>query len=363
MKKLIVLAMLLMAVTLWAQDLTVGGTISYIGAWDAKQYSDQPRYELKFNWVVDDYNTAYLEFEEGPMTPGFGTGAVGANGAGTTTADAGYAPGTAAPLPDKAWVMTDVGKALGLPIGVTMKFGLEEWNNVDSIKVTKTEWENFLGERDFRTWGAQVEVMPADIITLRAQWAWNVNPQYFMVGAYGTIDPVSYEVTYFTNGKDSLDLGWIEGGVEAGQDVAEGINVSVAVMGEVDLQNKPQYRLQAGAQVLLNSMASLGLAWRGQEDAMAGGLQVQAWAMPLEDQPLELLVVAGLGLDDSLYPDTFDSLEAGVKYSIGKMSYYVGYYYAVEGTGNIAKEWLDETVYGTATSDTNAIWIRGILAF
>jgi hypothetical protein len=74
MKKLIVLAMLVMAVAVWGQtgpDLTINAKIEYIGAWDqsGKTYSDKPMYELKFNWVVDDYNTAYLEFEEGPMSP------------------------------------------------------------------------------------------------------------------------------------------------------------------------------------------------------------------------------------------------------------------------------------------------------
>jgi hypothetical protein len=375
MKKLIVLAMLVMAVAVWGQmgpDLTINAKIAYIGAWDqsGKTYSDKPMYELKFNWVVDDYNTAYLEFEEGPMSPGFSTGAMNYAAAAKpamTSAAAGYNPDTFGALPDKAWWITDVGKALMLPVGVTFKMGLDEWNNIDHIKVTKSEWEDYLGERDFRTWGGQVEVSPGDVFTLRTQWAWNSNPKNFLVGAYGTVAPVTYEVTYFTNGMD-FDKGWLEGGVEASQDVADGINVSAAVNAEYDLQDlgtlaNPTWRVQAGAQAMYNSMASLGLAWRGQDQATAGGLQAQLWAAPIADKPLEIYLIGGIGLDDALYPDTFDSFEGSLKYSFGKAAYWVGYYYATTGAGNIAKEILDETVAGTATGDTNAIFIRGEIVF
>jgi len=397
MKKLVVLTLLLAAGVLWSQAaapagpaLTVGAWISYMELTDfaaGKEYSDQARFELKFNWVVDDLNTAYLEFEEGT------TASVG--GSLANTAGRGFAPGATADysnladgavsdmLIDKAWFITDVGKAFKLPIGVKFKFGLEEWNNADGIKVTKSEWEDFLGERDFRTWGAQLELVPAPMVTLRTSWAWNPNAQddsfqnVFLVGAYGTVAPITYEVTYFTNGTSTatnpdgeFGLGWIEGGAEYNGDVAPGINVAVAAMAEYDMGDNtgtvaiPTWRAQVGAQLLYNKMASVGLAWRGQEEATAGGLQIQGWAMPAAGTPLELYVVAGLGLDDALYPETFDSLEASLKYSFGKASYYLGLYYAVEGTGNIAKEWLDMDVAGAGkgtASDTTGIWVRGTL--
>jgi hypothetical protein len=375
MKKLIVLAMLVMAVAVWGQtgpDLTINAKIEYIGAWDqsGKTYSDKPMYELKFNWVVDDYNTAYLEFEEGPMSPGFSTGPAnwyGLNKTATTSAASGYNPDTAGALPDKAWWMTDVGKALMLPVGVTFKMGLDEWNNVDKIKVTKSEWEDYLGERDFRTWGGQIEISPADVFTLRTQWAWNSNPKNFMIGAYGTVAPVTYEATYFTNGQD-FDKGWIEGGLKGNQDVAEGINVAASVSGEYDLNdaNAVAWYMQAGAQLMYNSMASLGLSWRTMEKADAGGLQVQLWGAPIADKPLEVYLIAGLALSDKFTAagDTFDSFEGSLKYSFGMASYYVGYYYAVAQTGNIAKEILDEGLAGQGAGDeTNAIFIRGEIAF
>jgi len=402
MKKLVVLmALLLTAGMLWSQAaapaapaLTVGALISYFAVTDfasGKEFSDQARFELKFNWVVDEFNTAYLEFEEGTMAFVSGT-------AGTTTAGRGFAPGASADfsnlgdgsvpdlLVDKAWFVTDVGKAFKLPVGVRFKFGLEEWNGYDGTRVTKSEWEDFLGERDFRTWGGQLELVPSPMMTLRTSWAWNPDANdgsfqnVFLVGAYGTVAPIAYEVTYYTNGTSTtmnpdgeFGKGWPEGGFEFNQDMTPQVNVGLAVNGEYDMGDNtgtvaaPTWRIQVGAQMLYNKMASVGIAWRGQEEATAGGLQLQGWAMPMADKPLELYVTAGIVLDDAFTTagETFDSLEASLKYTFGKVAYYVGLYYAVEDTGNIAKEWLDMDLAGagkgTAT-DTTAVWIRGVLS-
>jgi hypothetical protein len=361
MKKLIVLVMLLMAVGLWAQDLSITGMIGYMFAQDlmaGKEFSDKPQYELKFNFNVDDYNTAYLEIEENPMEL--------RTGPGFTTADISNA-GNGLAILDKAYWTTDVGAALGLPVGVTFKVGAEEWKNKDAIKVTKSEWEDNLG-KSFKTWGGQVEIMPADMITIRSNWTWNADPKYFLIGAYGTVAPVTYELTYSTNGQE-FDKGWLEGGAEFNQDVTSDINVGVAVLGEYDLQDlgtvaNPTWQVQAGAQALYKSMASLGVAWRGQDQATAGGLQLQVWAAPIADKPLELYALVGLGLDDAKYPESFDSMEISLKYSFGSAEYWLGYFYAPAGSQGIAKEALDEDVAGVAgkgagPSDTGAIWFRG----
>ncbi len=72
--------------------------------------------------------------------------------------------------------------------------------------------------------------------------------------------------------------------------------------------------------------------------------------MPVAGKPLEIYIVAGLGLNSDLYAETFDSLEASVKYTIGKTAYYLGYYFQADGTGmagmGIAREWLDMDVAG-----------------
>jgi hypothetical protein len=375
MKKLVVLAMLLVAVAAWAQ-LTAGVTLDYMWANDfgpGKEFSDRPILELKFTYKADDFTSVYVELEEGPI--GWtATGAVdppttGRAPMGSTDllADAGFA------MPigglDRAYFTTDVGKQLKLPVGVVAMYGFNEWNNKDGIKVTKSEWEDWLGERDIRTWGAQVEITPEGApVTLRSNWAWNPgngpNFPLFLIGAYGTVAPITYEATYFTNNQ-AFEDGWIEGGVKFAQDVAEGINVALAVNGEYDmlgttypiLGDDVNWLAQVGAQVLYNNMASLGLAWRGYDGYASGNLQVQVWAMPIAN--VELFGIVGLGLNEDIYAETFDSLELTCRYTMGKVQWYLGLFWNNDGGMKIAKEWADFTIGG---NETTAIYMRGRVA-
>jgi len=371
MKKLVVLAMLLVAVAAWAQ-LTAGVTLDYMWAQDfgpGKEFSDRPILELKFTYKADDFTSVYVELEEGPLASQGDTGVAGpasppsSVGVGST-ADAGYNVAIAGL--DRAYFTTDVGKQLKWPVGVVAMYGLNEWNNKDGIKVTKSEWEDWLGERDIRTWGAQIEVMPAPMITLRSNWAWNAGSNFaqVLVGAYGTVAPVTYELTYFTNNK-AFEDGWIEGGVKFAQDVATGINFALAVNGEYDmagdtypiLGDDVNWLAQVGAQILYNNMASLGVAWRGYDGYASGNAQVQVWAMPVAN--VELLGIVGLGLNDDIYAETFDSLEVTVKYTMGKVLWYLGLLWNNDGGMMIAKEWADFTVTG---NETTAIYMRGKVA-
>jgi hypothetical protein len=333
---------------MWAQDFGPG-----------KEFSDRPILELKFTWKADDFTSVYVELEEGPLAT---------QGDTDTLADFGY--NVAITGLDRAYFTTDVGKQLGFPVGLVAMYGLNEWNNKDGIKVTKSEWEDFLGERDIRTWGAQVELTPEGVpVTVRSSWAWNggavdPNKAQFLIGAYGTVAPVTYEATYFTNNK-AFEDGWIEGGFEVNQDVAEGINVAVAVNGEYDMAGDTygfgadtfDWLAQVGAQVLYNNMASLGLAWRGYDGYESGNLQVQVWAMPIAN--VELFGIIGLGLNDDIYPETFDSMELSVKYTMGKVLWYLGLLWNNDGGLMVAKEWADFTVGG---NETTAVYMRGKVA-
>jgi hypothetical protein len=367
--------MLLVAAVSWAQ-LTTGVTLDYMWAQDfgpGKEFSDRPILELKFTWKADDFTSVYVELEEGPIgwtaAGAFDPPTTGRAPMGSTDqlADAGFA------MPigglDRAYFTTDVGKQLKLPVDVVAMYGFNEWNNKDAIKVTKSEYEDFLGERDIRTWGAQVDITPAGApVTLRSNWAWNPGngPNYplVMFGAYGTVAPVTFEAAYFTNNQ-AFEDGWIEGGLKFAQDVAEGINVAVAVNGEYDmlgttyptLGDDVNWLAQVGAQVLYNNMVSGALAWRGVDGYVAGALQLQVWTMPVAN--VELYGIIGLGLDDDVFAETFDSMELSVKYTMGKVLWYLGLYWKNDGGAGIAKEWADFTVAG---NETTAVYMRGKVA-
>jgi hypothetical protein len=415
MKKLVVLALLLAGGMLWAQTAPVvpwsdvhrmdlGVTLDYMWAQNfgpGKEFSDRPILELKLNWMADDFTTVYVELEEGPLASQGDTGAFGpaspptSSGAAggyrnaySTTADRGYNVAIAGL--DRAIFTTDVAKWAKLPVPLVVVYGLNEWNNKDGIKVTKSEFEDFLGEADIRNWGAQIEVTPSPMVTIRSNWAWNSgvgpgsNPM-FLVGAYGTVAPVTYEVTYFTHSM-GFDKAWLEGGVEFNQDVTMDMNLAVMLAAQYDMADVDDdyggtgsipaygwgalggdagtapdsaYLLQAGIQIMFQKMAALGIAYRGAEDMTAGAVQVQGYFTPRAGDPVEVFVQAGLGLDGDVFDTPFDSAEVALRYTMGKVIWYLGFFWNPEFGRGIAKEWADFDIAGVPGGETTAIFMRG----
>lgn len=417
MKKLVVLAMLFVAVAAWAQ-LTAGVTLDYMWAQDfgpGKEFSDRPILELKFTYKADDFTSVYVELEEGPLNSQGDTTIVldsngdletatgnAANAGGyrnvyNTIADKGYDVKIAGL--DRAYFTTDLGKALKLPVGVVVMYGLNEWNAKETVagRVTKSEFEDWLGEVDIRNWGAQVEVMPNPAVTIRSAWAWNAGATdpalgQFLVGAYGTVAPISYEI-YYDSHSMGFDKGWFEGAVKFAQDMTPDINLAamvgfgydmaeaddyadvgltpvnvynVAAGGGLDGAPEEQFHLQAGAQFMYQKMAALGVAYRGATDFWGGMWQIQGYFTPKAGDPLEVFVQVGLGFDEDVFDTPFDSTEAALRYTMGKVQWYLGFIYNADLGRNIAKEWADYDVagaiYGKVGSDTSAIFMRGKVA-
>jgi hypothetical protein len=399
--------MLFVAVAAWAQ-LTAGVTLDYMWAQDfgpGKEFSDRPILELKFTYKADDFTSVYVELEEGPLnsqgdTAGGTSGAAGGlRNVYSTTADAGYDVKIAGL--DRAYFTTDVGKAMKLPVPVVVMYGYQEWNGKDGIKVTKSEFEDYLGEADIRNWGAQIEVMPSPMVTLRSNWAWNPNAAVdpakgaWLINAYGTVAPISYELTYFTHGFEFAQ-GWIEGGVKFAQDINKDINVAAMVGFEVDMasgvdyfdaaaygandiraygwktvdvdataavDNKEAptswYLMQAGLQVMYQKMMALGVSYRGAEAMLAGAVQLQGYFTPKAGDPLEAFVNLGLGLDTDTFDSAFDSVEVALRYTMGKVMWYLGFFYNAEFGRGVAKEQADFDLANVPFGETSAIFMRG----
>jgi len=413
MKKLVVLAMLLVAVATWAQ-FTAGVTLDYMWMQDfgaGKEYSDRPILELKFTWKADDFTTAYVELEEGPLasqgdTQGGTSGAQGGfRNIYVTDADKGYDVKIAGL--DRAYFTTDVGKAMKLPVPVVVMYGLNEWNGKETVagRVTKSEFEDFLGEADIRNWGAQVEVTPNPAVTIRSNWAWNGGANdvaaaakaQFLIGAYGTVAPISYELYYDTHAM-GFDKGWFEGAVKYAGDLTKDINLAAMVGVEYDMADggdyadalglatdvaipaygwassvaddlevpDAQYMVQFGAQFMYQKMIGLGVSYRGAEDMLAGAVQLQGYFTPKAGDPLEVLAQLGLGLDSDVFDNAFDSLEVALRYTMGKAVWYLGFEYNADLGRAIAKEWADfdpaGDIVGAVGDETAAIFMRGRVA-
>ena len=61
----------------------------------------------------------------------------------------------------------------------------------------------------------------------------------------------------------------------------------------------------------------------------------------------------------TLFAETFDSMEVTVRYTMGKVHWYLGLLWNNDGGAKIAKEWADFTVAG---NETTAIYMRGKVA-
>jgi hypothetical protein len=382
MKKLIVLvaALLLVSMVVVASDVTVGGKVSYRWMQDLanKNYYAQATKELvetKINATVDDYNTLAVTLRNAES-------------------------GDFSASVHRANFTTDVGAIFGLPVGITLKTGFDEYKaSPDKMFVTWGEYEDVLGTA-LKAWGQKVEIAAHEYVNLVGFWGYSstFDGQNWGVGANGAVEMVTYELAYLGAGKEKADEGNLEVGLSFGQEVADGIEVAAAVgadylmdadaYADADLGVPAEWVLGVGAEVTYNAMASLGLGWKSMEDYEVGTLQVDLWAMPVAEQPLEILAAIGLALDDEATgPDTelFNSLEVSLKYKLGAAEFYLGYFWVNKNTAllftnvdgdddseylQIAKEKAAANLRGNAIQDValndeaaGAVFMRMELAY
>lgn len=349
MRKLVVLALLLVAGMLWAQaTVTLTGEVEtrWLQDFTNKNFSQEPEVVVGVTAKVDGNNTAYIEIEEGPRAEFL---------AQTTDVTIIF------PF-DKAYFTTNVGAVLGLPVPLTWRIGFDEYDLYDAVKVTWGEWEDTIGS-DLHAWGSELN-LTVDPVMVRFAWANDTRwgSKGFLVGIAGNVAPLYFEAGYYELNEET-GKGDIEAGVEFAQDMAEGINVAAAATLNYDIENAAgdsQWTAGAAAVVTYNKMASAGVAWKGVQDNEAGGLQVDLWAKPSADQPLEVFVALGIGLDDDVYPETFDSLEGSVKYMMGASTWYLGVMWIADGGVGIAREKSD---WVTPATDSTSIFMRAELKY
>ncbi len=365
MKKLVVLAMLLVAGMLWAQ-VTLTGEVEtkWYNDFNAKNFYQGPEVIIGVNAKIDDNNSLYIEIEEGPRPELLAKVGPQAN----------LDPDNIFPF-DKAYFTVDLGKVFKLPVGLTWRTGFDEYDPYDGVKVSWGEWEDVIGS-DLHTWGEEFNITK-DMVQARVAWGNDFSYKEFLAGVAVKYDPVWVEVSYVNYGSEDFGKGDIEAGVEVNYAVSKELMVGAAFDMDFDLeetgttyghQGDSEYTLGAGLCVNYNKMVSLGIGWQGVQDYIAGGVQVDLWAQPVADKPLQLWAAVGLGLDEDVYSESFDSFEASLSYVFGKATTYFGVFWAAEdgGTGikttnPIAREKMD---FITAVPyDQMAIFMRAELKY
>jgi hypothetical protein len=391
MKKLIVLVILGLFVASFAmaQDAVVTAEVEarYEQDFTNKDWKEGNIVELEFTATVDDYNELYIELEEGGAGIDESISVSGTDSGGDDFEDS-----FSLPLLDRAYFTTDLGGIFMLPINLTVRTGFDEYKLFDAAKVTPGEYEDVIGS-NFKSWGHRIEG-GNDMITVRAAWANDPGLEELLIGASATIGPAYIEAGYFaaraeedqgvtvlgvtvgeddgvdTDGEayengDFIGMGDIEIGVEFAADVADGMNVAAAATIDYDLSEEfitdpgdvasadvdtgAYWTAGLGAVFTYMDMYKIGVAWKTEQENVAGGAQVNLWGAPIADQPLEILIVLGLLLDpDTSWEDAdgdtvgslFDSLEASVMYEFGASVWYLGLFYS-NGGGDIAAEKSD----------------------
>ena len=360
MKRLIVLVAALLLVGMIAMaDATVSGKVEYRAKNDMTDevFANAGVIELKIDGMIDDNTSAYIELEENPKPNGYSI------------------PGLFGL--DKAHLTVDVGAAMDLPVGLTINAGFNEFKVKDGIKVTKGEYEDWLG---FATndWGYQIEIMPvADMdITIRTQFTGDWDAEGMLIGAYGTIDPVTFEAAYVIPGGWATDTGVIEAGAEGNLEVGPGtLGVAATMDYYLDPENDgyTDYDgdIEFGAGVdftMEDGLVRGGVALRGNSDDALGGVALYVSSAPPQAEGLEAFLSIGLAVAEAFATDTaeaisspekgLDSVDFGLSYALGGSTWYVGYLYSVEG-GKIAKEWAELDPAG----EEGAIYIRAKAEF
>jgi hypothetical protein len=320
----------------WLHDFNLGGLKAGDPLTTVGSFLTGPQAELILKAVVDDNASVYLEIEEA-------AGSVG--------------------VFDKANFTLNLGGIFDLPVGVKVITGWDEYDMFDAVKVTMGEYEDVIGT-DIIAWGHQVDIMVNDMVSLRALWANDFGVKGFAAGIAVTYDPIYVEVSLVQDDSTPEDFGKgdIEAGLEFAMEAAEGINVGAAVTMDYDIEDavSGDSDWMLGAAVALNymDMAKLGVAFKGMTDSEVNSMQIDIEAMPTD--MIGLSLVAGLGLDDAVYAEMFDSFEGAVKMMVGPSTWYLGVLWIADGGVGIAREKSDFT---TPATDSMSVFMRGELKY
>jgi hypothetical protein len=346
MRKLIVLvsALLLVSMVAIASDVTISGVVEerWMQDFGAKSFSavNDNVVELKFDFMVDDNAKAYIEFEEAAAQLG---------------------DPTLANVFDRANFTLNLSGIYDLPVGVSVITGFDEFDQFDAVKVSPSESEDVIGA-DMNVWGNQIDVAINDMIAIRTLWANDFGMEYWSAGVAVTYDPVYVEASYVNKDATDQGKGFMEGGVEFTMDVADGMNVAAAGTVSYDIEETVSgdsfFKYGVAGAFTYNEMVTLALILLGETDAEANYLQIDVKAMPTE--MITAYVFAGIGLDDTKYPETFDGAEVAVETKVGAAVFTVGLMYIPDGGTGTANEKSD---YYTASTDSTSLFFRGKLAF
>jgi len=255
---------------------------------------------------------------------------------------------------DKAAVNLNLLGALGVkdvPVVMTLTGGYLDTNKSGVVDISHHGLEKVLDVGLPKTFGTTVlDTKVMELVTIRTAIApvYNANLQEFLVGAFGTVGPVSAEVFYGNSKNVNGDIatGVAYSGAFGDVSVKAGANLQVGL-------TNPDVTLTYGAaaSVAYTTLAKATVGMKGSVVGSNSDNAITGIGIGVETTPVTLFTLkAGTVIDGRKGAKTaFDGLEILAQLNLGKSSLGLGYNYLPKDANNIKN---DAFVWQAATPDT-----------
>jgi hypothetical protein len=341
-----------------ASDVTVGGQVQYEFLTDfGTQYITNTDAELTVKAVVDDYNSAKLDWEAANDTDQLQI--------------------------DESYFTTEWGKYLGteeMGVTITTYWGYNEWMNAQYADITGYAKEE-VWDFDSEDWQVDIDVGIMDIVHLEYAVSPGPGGAPTLFGVYGGMDPVHAEVYVITEGGDTMETADVGIAVNFGMDIAPGmfgLEVAVSFMYDLDKDKEAADDYATGRKYLLGAaiatdiidgMAYVNLGFNG-DDENIFKIAFAELGVNYQDMVGADLGV-GLTMDGDQWDETLDQIEVFVWVKPGASKFGIGYLLDADQTGieGAPGNYFDtifapdDSMYDPVVSESGVIYFSGTLDF
>jgi len=302
----------------WTGEFTFGGITTFSegeGAYDyGNLYTDA-------EWSVDDYNTVLFEFS-GSITTGWDVGA--------------------------AYLSSDLGSALGLGVGLTVKTGYTSLGT-NAYSVSGNGYEAVV---DFSTdENGLFFSFDLGTATLDAGFTWGEN-DYGVVLTVPEVGPAEVSVAYIID--DSADF---EGVFGAEAEVSEIGPASLALGFYYNVPNEEwAYGLGVSAGF---GIATVGAGLNGNNNDALNDVGIDLNLAPADEYGIDV----GIGLSMAEGAETFQGADVAAYYKVGASTWYVGYLVTENGYAYDAPTNSKATLDASGNPVGGGFYIKGDIDF
>lgn len=282
---------------------------------------------IQINARVDEYNSAVIR-----LLANVGDAALN------------QTPAVAA---DRAHITTNLGAILGSDdagIGIRWNTGWNEWGYADVAQIDAYEWGGLYIPKPLTT-GTKLSFDVMGMANVHAAVALRnedmvSDAEKAVISLDGGVDvgvgDVVFEVVYTTRGDDDSYFGLNAGLVNGAfvDDLTLGLVTSWTFFldAQVDDPTEPQFgpdwRYNAVLQAKYAGLVSADLALVGLDGNEAAALGIGVGVTPVDFASLQFGV--GIGIDDDVFTETFNSFDASVLFKLGAAEARFGYFWLNE---------------------------------